>query len=98
MDNEDAWMYKLHAAKAVQGIERNGCYWFNGMRPSYGIVPQLLREVGYTVITFNPPPVYEFAVYLSDNYPSNGELEQIANLRQEMRDEGVDEDKLPISL
>ncbi|ABS46674.1 lysozyme [Yersinia pseudotuberculosis] len=50
------------------------------------------------VITFNPPPVYEFAVYLSDNYPSNEELEQIANLRQEMRDEGVDEDKLPISL
>ncbi|UXD29184.1 hypothetical protein FORC066_1971 [Yersinia enterocolitica] len=37
-------------------------------------------------------------MYLSDNYPSNEELEQIANLRQEMRDEGVDEDKLPISL
>lgn len=98
MDYDDAWMYKLHAAKAVQGIERNGCYWFNAMRPSYGIVPELLREVGYAVITFNPPPVFEFAVYLSDNHPPIEDIEEIARMRQEMRDEGVDEDKLPTSL
>ncbi|QIP93127.1 hypothetical protein [Serratia fonticola] len=98
MNYDDAWMYKLHAAKAVQGIERDGCYWFIATRPAYGVVPNLLREVGYSVITFNPPPVYEYAVYLSDNHPDTEEIEKIARLREEMRDKGESEDKLPTSL
>lgn len=91
-------MYKMHAAKAVQGMERDGCYWFTGIRPSYGIVVELLEEAGYSVITFNPPPVFEFAVYLSDNYPSRDVLERISMLRQNLRDKGIPEDKLPVSL
>jgi len=100
MDNDyvEALVYKQHAARAVQGMERKGCYWFTGIRPTYSIVPKLLREVGYSVITFNPPPVFEFAVYLSDRYPSHDEVKEIAILRQELRDKGVDEDKLPVSL
>ena len=91
-------IYKVHAAKAVQGMERNGCYWFTGMRPSYGIVVELLRDAGYSVITFNPPPTFEFAIYLSDNYPSHDELQEIALLRHEMSEEGVPEERLPVAL
>ncbi|MCK6905299.1 MULTISPECIES: hypothetical protein [Enterobacter] len=91
-------IFREHAAKAVQGMERHGCYWFTGIRPSYGIVVELLEDAGYSVITFNPPPVYEFAIYLSDSYPSQVELERIAMYRQSLRDKGVSEDKLPVSL
>jgi hypothetical protein len=91
-------MYREHAARAVQGMERNGCYWFAGIRPSYGIVAELLEDAGYSVITFNPPPVFEFAIYSLDSRPKHDEIVEIAMLRHTLRDEGVPEDKLPVSL
>lgn len=91
-------IYKAHAAKAVQGMERDGCYWFNEMRPSYGIVVELLRDAGYSVIIFNPPPAFEFAIYLLDNAPSYEELYEIALLRSDMIEQGVPEEKLPVAL
>ena len=95
---DDAWVYKKHAAKAVAAMNKDGCYWFDERRPYYSTVPDFLREAGYPVVTFNPPPDFEFVLYLADQHPPTKVINAIGKLRSEMRLDGTPEEELPTRL